>query len=408
MIGNYSIIKKKVGSGMKIELLPNLYLNDDGTFDKDRALNLCGKIAGVCYDKEGFSSLENELEEKTNKRIELTLNSGHHSVYDHIFVNLNIHNIPKILAMVINNEKQYTTSEKSARYTEIVRKEDSIISSSEEKLYNEWTDILVDKIKSKYPNFKENKIIKLAHENARYFVTVFMPTEMIYTVSFRQINYIVSFMERYIKEANTDFEKKLAIYMEEFISELDRLNLLDIRLQSNEKNRKLSLFGHNLDKKHEFFGDIYSIKYCGSFAELAQAQRHRTINYQIEFMDTNEYFIPPIIKDNSELVNKWVSDMDSVKDVYPQGILVKIYETGTYDNFILKCKERVCSCAQLEICNETYNNLLRYRDGLKDNDYMELYSDISKYTKGARCTYPDYKCNSPCGFKEGINITREI
>ncbi len=145
---------------MKIELLPNLYRMKDGTFDKEKALNICGKFAGVCYDKEGFNHLENEPEEKTNKRIDLTLNNGHHSVYDHIYVNLNIKNIPKILAMVINNEKQYTTSEKSARYTEIVRSNDSIITSKEEELYQKWTNILVDKIKGTYPEFKDSKIIK--------------------------------------------------------------------------------------------------------------------------------------------------------------------------------------------------------------------------------------------------------
>lgn len=393
---------------MKIELLPNLYRMDDGTFNKEMALNMCGKFAGVCYDKEGFNHLENEPMEKTLKRIELTLSNGHHSVYDHIYVNLNIKNIPKILAMVINNEKQYTTSEKSARYTEIVRKEESMISSMEEELYKKWTNILVDKIRSTYPEFKDSKIIKLAHENARYMVTVFMPTEMIYTVSFRQINYLVSFMERYIKEAKSEFEKKLAFSMEEFISELDRLNLLDIRLQGNEKDRKLSLFGNNLESKKEYFGDIYAMKYYGSFAELAQAQRHRTISYQMELLKEPEYFIPPIIKDNSDMVSEWLSDMDSVSNVYPQGMLLNIYETGTYDNFILKCKERICTCAQLEICNETYNNLLRYRDYLKENGYEELYQDIIKYTKGARCTYPNYKCYSPCGFKEGIKLTRKI
>ncbi len=393
---------------MKIELLPNLYRMKDGTFDKDKALNICGKFAGVCYDKEGFSHLENEPEEKTLKRIDLTLNNGHHSVYDHIYVNLNIKNIPKILAMVINNEKQYTTSEKSARYTEIVRSDESSISDLEEELYKKWTDVLVDKIKSTYPEFNDKKTVKLAHENARYMVTVFMPTEMIYTVSFRQINYLVSFMERYIKEANSEFEKKIAFSMEEFISELDGLNLLDIRLQNNEKDRKLSLFGNNLGNKKEYFGDIYAIHYYGSFAELAQAQRHRTISYQMELLNEPEYFIPPIIKDNSDLVSEWISDMESVSKIYPQGMLLDIYETGTYDNFILKCKERVCTCAQLEICNETYNNLLRYRDGLKENGYDELYNDILKYTNGARCTYPNYKCSSPCGFKEGIKLTRKI
>ena len=104
---------------MKIAILPNLYLKENGTFDKDKAFELSGKIAGVCYDKEGFEHLLKEDIENTKKRINNTLNNGHHSVYDHIMINFNIKGIPKILAMVLNNEHQYTTSEKSGRYTNV-------------------------------------------------------------------------------------------------------------------------------------------------------------------------------------------------------------------------------------------------------------------------------------------------
>ena len=126
---------------LKIEILPNqFYLNEDNTYDKEDSILLSGKVAGVCYDKEGFNHLKDEDTSKTNRRVDMTLNNGHHSVYDHNSISLNITGIPKILAMVINNEKQYTTSEKSARYTKVV-KDDTIISSREEELYNKWIEI---------------------------------------------------------------------------------------------------------------------------------------------------------------------------------------------------------------------------------------------------------------------------
>ena len=127
---------------IKVGILPNQYLKEDGTFDKDEAIKLSGKIAGICYDKEGFSHLENEPIERTMRRINMTINNGHHSVYDHINISFNLQNIPKILAMVLNNEHQYTTSEKSARYTPVERKEGSIITYDEERLYNKWINIL--------------------------------------------------------------------------------------------------------------------------------------------------------------------------------------------------------------------------------------------------------------------------
>ena len=38
----------------------------------------------------------------------------------------------------------------------------------------------------------------------------------------------------------------------------------------------------------------------------------------------------------------------------------------------------------------------------------EIKNYLLNYKKGARCTFPDYKCPSPCGFKEGVTLEREI
>lgn len=80
---------------------------------------------------------------------------------------------------------------------------------------------------------------------------------------------------------------------------------------------------------------------------------------------------------------------------------------GKYEDFILKCKERLCSAAQLEIMQQTRATLLKYRDSLKLSNHP-LAEDIVKYTKGARCTFPDYECPSDCKFKEGKLLTRRI
>lgn len=395
---------------IQIDLLPSQFVKDDGTFDKDEALKLCGKIAGVCYDKEGFHHLENEPSEKTMRRIERTLNNGHHSVYDHVSIIFNIQNIPKILAMVLNNENQYTTSEKSARYTKVERKEGSIITPAEEQLYNKWIDIFKLKITEQYGSiYNASKIEKLAQENARYLVTVFMPTQMIYTTTLRQINYILSWMEEYIMSHDTHnpFENKLSFAMDQFINALIPKNILVAGLMKNEKNRYLSLFGQNLDSKQDIFSDVYSVTYKGSLAQLAQAQRHRTLDYQMEFLKEEEYFIPPIIASDKTLVEEWLGDMNMVKGVTPQGTLVRINEAGKYGDFILKCKERLCSGAQLEVMEQTRQTLLAYKKAL-ESSCNPLVSDIAKYSHGARCTFPDFTCPNDCGFKEGKTLVRKI
>lgn len=399
-------------TNIKIDILPNCqYLNEDGTFNKDEAIKLSGKIAGVCYDEEGFDHLMLEDEEKTIKRANKTLNNGHHSVFGHVNLSLNLQGVPKILAMTLNNEHEYTTSEKSGRYTPVIRTEGSIITEKEEELYNKWVEIFKIKIKNEYGDvFNDFKIQTLAQENARSLVTVFMPTTLIYTTSLRQINYIASWMERYIKEngeSKDKFKSELSSSMEGFLSELDKLNILIPGLMTNDKNRSFSLFGSNLDNKKDYFGDVYSTNYKMSFAGLAQAQRHRTLDYKIERTDEKEYFVPPILENDPVLVNEWLDDIESVKDVIPNGELVLVNENGNYENFILKCQERLCTAAQLEIMRQTRDTLLKYRDALKEND-SPLYSDIEKYTHGARCTFPNFECSKPCKFKEGITLTRKI
>lgn len=250
---------------------------------------------------------------------------------------------------------------------------------------------------------------KLAQENARYLITIFMPTQMIYSTSLRQINYIASWMEKYIKESScdSDFEEKLIVSMKKFIGELERLNILEEGLLRNEKDRGFSLFAKNLEKQEDYFDCIYNVTYKGSLSEVAHAHRHRTLDYKIQFLDKKEYFVPPIIAKDDQLVKSWLEDMESVKDVVPQGELVLINECGKYEDFILKCKERLCSAAQVEIMSQTRNNLLRYKESLESKNHP-LAKDIAKYCRGARCTFPDFKCSQDCCFKEGKTLEREV
>lgn len=394
---------------MKTKILQNFFLKEDGTFDLENALLFSGRIAGVCYDKEGFEHLEKEDISNTQKRINNTLENDHHSVYDHIMINFNIVGIPKILAMVLNNEHQYTTSEKSARYTDVTYKNGSILTEREVTLYNKWNERFKELIKENYPDFTNFKIKTLAQENARYLITVFVPTEMVYSTTLRQINYIASIMQKYIKEHNESndyLEKNLSLCMQDFIKELDRLNVLDKRLMHNSKNRNISFFGKDLEKREEIFSHIYSVNYEASYASLAQAQRHRTLFYQMERMDEKKYFVPPILNKKEEYIKEWTQDIKSVSNVVPQGEIILINETGTYDNFILKTKERLCTAAQLEVMKATRDTLLKYKDALEKNDNY-LKEDIKKYVKGARCTF-GYNCTKKCNFKEGITLEREI
>lgn len=370
------------------------------TLSKEDAVLFSGKAAGICYMPDTLEVLFNEDKEKTLKRANRTLVSGHHSVYDHPTYNLALEEIPKILAMILNNEGMYTTSEKSARYTKMK------LEDKEKELYEKWITIFSKEIEKEYPNINEKQVLKLAQENARYLISIFTPsTTMEYTVSLRQINYIMNWFEDFIKNAeDTRFNKLLKPYLQEFNDALKDLKVE--KLDSSVKNRKLTLFDDRKIRQEEF-GENYCTTYKGTFAEFAQAQRHRTIDYKITIPEKNEYYIPLIIKEKEELVKEWLKDINSLGEKYPQGLLININERGTVENFVLKTKERLCGAAQLEIMLQTKEILDKYLKETK-NTNQEVYEYLKEYEPGVRCKYKGWKCTAPCIWGPNKALTRKI
>lgn len=370
----------------------------------EEAIYFSGLEAGMCYMPDDVETLISEPREKTEKRANGTMLSGHHSVFGHPKYNFAFEGIPKILAMVLNNEKVYDTSEKSARYTKMQP------SKEEEKLYEKWIDIYEKEIGKVYPKIntdgkteeeieklnkkRETAITKKAQENARYLISVFTPaTNMGHTIDLRQFSYILHCMEEYCEsEEDTEFNKLLKPVFKEFISMCSEYKIEGINAKNKE--RKLSLFAKR--SREEEWGENYSVNYLASFAELAQAQRHRTISYEITLLDKPQYYIPPIIR-GKELENEWLEDISSLRDRFPQGMLVKVNERGTIENFVLKCKERLCGEAQLEIAMQTKEIMDKYMENTKDIK-PQIYNYLLPYSKGARCTFPNFKCAKPCIF----------
>ena len=366
----------------------------------EEAIIFSGKAAGICYMPDTLDVLLNEEKEKTLKRADRTLISGHHSVFDHPTYNLALEEIPKILAMILNNEGMYTTSEKSARYTKMK------LEDREKELYEKWIEIFSKEISKEYPNIQEKQVLKLAQENARYLISIFTPsTTMEYSVSLRQINYIMDWFEDFILNAeDTEFNKMLKPYLKDFNEQLKDLKIE--KLDSKVKKRTLSLFDTRTNRNEEF-GENYCTTYKGTFAEFAQAQRHRTINYKITIPEEMQYYIPLIIKDNEELKNEWLKDINSLGDQYPQGLLININERGTVENFILKTKERLCGCAQLEIMLQTKEILDKYLEETKETN-KEVYEYLKEYESGIRCKFADWKCTAPCIWGPNKSLTRKI
>ncbi len=364
----------------------------------EEAKFFAGHSAGICYMKDDFDAILTEPKERTLRRFNGTAGSGHHSVSGHVSYNLLISGIPKIIAMILNNEKDYNTSEKSARYTRMET------SGREEELYEKWLARFEELIHEKYPQLDEATARKLAQENARYFISVFTPSTTIeYTVDFRQGNYLIGFLEspNLADRMPKDFYEKLKPWLDETAKAFRSvLNCEEIR---DNKGRELSLFATR--ERSEYFGEVYSTNYVGSFAQLAQAQRHRSLDYEMTILPDKEFFVPMLIREDKIIRGEYLKDMRLVAENYPQGMLVIINERGTPENFILKCNERLCGAAQWEICIRTKAILEKYRRNAKEPSVVDM---LGKYAEKTKCQFGYYTCNRPCPLGQAQAFTREV
>lgn len=361
-----------------------------------------GAEAGICYmSKPYFDSYVSD-EVKALNRFGTVAPTGHHSIAGHSQIAVLFEGIPKILAMYLNNLTDYETSEKSGRYTVMTGN-----TPKEIEVYEKWCSKIKDLIFEEYDDKIDDRTRdKLAKENARYLLSVFTPTTMGYTTSLRQFNYIIDWTEKFNNKdlPNNYFYNTLKKYFLELASQLREL--LYVEELRDFKNRDgLSMINpyevSDISELKEQFGKMYTINYKGSFAEYAQAQRHRTLFYNMYFDGiSREFYIPPIIAQNAEVTNEWIEDMKSVSEYVPTGTKVLIEESGKIDYFYLKSMERNCGRAQLEIMQQNLESAEKLRQNM-DSLVSEL--DLSDYYKSDKEGHvcPKMKgqllvCKEPC------------
>lgn len=420
-----------------------------------------GKNAGICYMGDSYFDSAVTDPVKATKRFVNTCNNGHHSIADHVRIEVLLEGSSKMLAIVLNSLQDYATSEKSGRYTVMTGN-----SERETVLYDKWKEIFHNRILELYPTYDDEMLLKkfekkypesgytvrcgklmeldanldvrtdieannyfrdvikvdttlpswkMAQENARYVLSVFTySTTFGYSTSLRQWNYIYDWCQRYINQYTPQYDmdyvkweqtngkegkcillsKSTGIEASYFETRLyfdllmlsnfiyDNLYVEELRDNKNRcfefltslsgvedhpmKGYDLSCYepdGYTDDFNYtpdtrssdDYFGLVYNTSYTASFVHIAQAERHRTLKYFMFFnpnFEHPEFFIPPMLL-GTDYVDEWLSDLDSVKDLVPQAIKVCIVETGHISDFILKCEERLCGRAQLEIMQQT-------------------------------------------------------
>ena len=390
-----------------------------GSFEDEDLKNMktfSGKSAGICYMKEKYFDSYITDEDKALKRFSSVANNGHMSIADHANVTVLLEECPKIVAMILNSLQCYATSEKSGRYTEMRGGDER-----EQGLYEKWTGKLQKLIKETYPEIDEAQGEKLARENARYFLSVFTPTTMSYTTTLRQWNYIVDWCGKIVVDLDKKVDKN---YFEDILSA--HLYVLSNKIREilyveelrDNKDRHISFLTEQtrdvmgrISYKDDIIKDMYRVYYESSFAQLAQAQRHRTLKYFMQFdgNSTGTFYVPDIITDEG-MISEWLDDMEIVAELIPQGMMIPVVECGYIGDFFLKCRERLCGRAQLEIAKQTESTLKRFYSS-RLNFSEGIQEELRHYVNGAwvntKC-YLNRGCKEPCRWGAKEALTRKI
>lgn len=405
---------------MKINVLG--YSNFLGELNEDSILNSAGQFGRVCYLPGTEFSFNKELNEKDINRGKMIIESGHHSITEHIWVTLQLEDCPKIITTYLYAMGFYAASEKSARYTHM-----SMDNICIQEKFDKWEAKFMTLIEKEYPDMDKKMMKKLAIENAAYFISVFNPTTAIISMPINMLNYVYEWSEDYVVQiiSNEDtrhdgFFSRLSDALCKFSAEFKKVvpmvdGLFDKRSRDMRYIKKMS--NEKFDDKYTGkcqYGTSYTSIYSMSFRVVAQAIRHRLLRYEL-FIDTENpvYYIPTMIKFNSELVDEWLTDMSEVEEFVPQGTLFNVLETGNIDGFITKCKERLCGRVQLEMAEHTATALMVYDMELSGiNDFEDERAELNKFIMDMkvvpRCMHPEFKCLEPCYFGPKMGLERLI
>ena len=395
----------------------------EGESNKESLYELGGKFGAVCYVAGNYLDSKALTPNKNRARADRASECGHHSIFDHTSVTILFEGIPKMVAMMLNSLGAYGASERSARYTKM-----EPMTEVEGKSYAYWNKRIREIIIGIYPDLVD-KADKLAQENARYMLSVFTPTTLIYTTVLKQWCYIVQWAKGMIDDISSKDIRDITFYDEMLLKGLSDLvcevepliytdSIRDTRKRGfnfigNQSNTGL----HNMYQVGNAFSEVYDyvykIHYRGSLAMLAQAQRHRTLKYTMYFDGTSrDFYIPHIIEKYGTDGDKarWVADAKRLAKYIPQCTMVDIVERGCIEDFKLKCKDRLCGRAQLEVMCSTRDILNKMVMEYSNKGMHDILNILNEYVESS-CAIPHcvkHRCIDGCNWGKQYGLDRYI
>lgn len=427
---------------------------------QDNIFRISGKAAAVYYKPEGFD--ENNLESLKKRAIEEAARENY-SIFEHDCITFKL-NTSKIMGMVLKSMNFYNSTEKSTRYTMLELETDI-----EKEIYAKWKNIFEKLVRSYYGDFyTEDDIQKHAMENARYFTSIFTPTTMIYTVPFSRAVLLSQWLKSLSElmgnvnvnvgnnEVNLDYNwvygrfatecGELADVIGEAIGVYNFGDIITNTINDGVeffrvanyilKTKDIVAKDEDLQKKEigdlykdsikeDFYSDCYISNYKASFVAVSQMETHRALHYSIDIpVHCVQPYIPKIIRGSAYEV-QWREDFQKLLDmqILPQATLLEVSECGRFEDFYMKCKQRLCSKSQLEITEITRDQVVKfakYSSNLSGMNQILLGNMIRKgpgvnwkkpetVIVESRCKFADFHCDNPCKIKnDTINYFRNI
>ena len=368
---------------------------------KEEAVLAAGQAAAICYMPSDFDAILDEDQNKTTSRAAGCKTSKHYSTYAHVRKTLCFEGIPKLAAMVLNNERPANISEKSGRYTIM------FCAGRELELYNKWLEIFAKLIAAEYPHLKPDVVQKLSQENARCFISVLTPTTtMDYSVDMTQANFIIHWLNNFcdtptshpLKEAIKPALREIASGMYEYCG---------IEGIEDYRGRTLPSFFANRSHAQEF-GETFSINRKVSFASGAHFHRSQSLifDFEVESDPSKAEFYIPRILEGSAYFDEYLADMRSIADLYPAGMLINMNMRGTPENLILLLQERLCGAVLPETCFTAKSILEEYcQETVQTNP--AVYEMLNRFSNGTKCSFGHYTCTRPCPLGPAMCFTRK-
>ena len=420
--------------------------------DYKQMQELSGANAGICYmaadshtveplpqksplgdagEADYFTSSK-AIGEKAINRFKKCVIDKHHSVADHVWIELRLSGVSKMLAMWLNLLRFSNTSEKSGRYTRM-----TCISDNVEAAYSKWEQKCLDYVGRRYPEMPQYKQAGLAKENARFMLGILDPvTTLGYSTSWRCWNYIIDWTEHcwdwackggYTRETLPPFYARLCEELESLHDELIALGLRVEGMTDSKypfpdmlhypvKDEALPLGGVHDDMAltksgwttraqglHAFdiSNGVCTLTARLSFNAAAQLLRHRRLTVHLYpcleelgiaccddnvmlstdttdtiYMYRKEYYVKPagFVEDTSDWQD-WVRDLYALSSAEnPRiGETVWLKASGALVDILAVVTERSCGGAQFEIRNLAQQLVQRLScwDRIESLDYAD-------------------------------------